>query len=208
MMSLTRFMTQERAGRIPHVPHWDLSPKGPFRRPIAMLSGQPQLEQCQTPLITLACCPSANSFSFASLSLSLAFFAIALASGGGGATTGAGGSFSSSDEGNMVTDSIAVVGIGSLARARGRRISGGYSGALNSHFGFFSLFSDNVVCGTDCGGGNCSGMMAVPFSDATMLAIVTEAAAAAARLDVGALAAAARASVAGSSSGKPIAGVR
>lgn len=172
-----------------------------------MLSGQPQLEQCQTPFITLACCPSANSFSFASLSLSLVFFKIVLASGGAGVTIEAGGSVSSSDEGNMGADSTAVVGVGAVTRARGQRISEGYSGALNNPFGFFSLPSD-VTCGVNCWGGNCSGIIDVPFSDATMLAIVSEAAAAAARLDVGALAAAARASVAGSSSGKPIAGVR
>lgn len=52
------------------------------------------------------------------------------------------------------------------------------------------------------------GMNAVPFSDATIFAIVTEAAAAAARLDIGALAAAASANVAASNSGNPIAGVR
>jgi len=51
------------------------------------------------------------------------------------------------------------------------------------------------------------GMNAVPFSEATMFAIVKEAAAAAALLDTGAVAAAAKASVAASSSGNPIAGV-
>jgi hypothetical protein len=47
-----------------------------------------------------------------------------------------------------------------------------------------------------------------PFSLATIFAIVKEAAAAAALRDVGALTAAAAASVAGSNSGNPIAGVR
>ena len=34
---------------LPHVPHCDLSPSGPFLLPIAMLSGHPQFEQCHTP---------------------------------------------------------------------------------------------------------------------------------------------------------------
>lgn len=36
---------------LPHVPHCDLSPNGPFLRPTAILSGQPQFEQCHTPSI-------------------------------------------------------------------------------------------------------------------------------------------------------------
>lgn len=117
------------ANNIPQVPHCDLSPSGPFLRPIAILSGQPQLEQCQTPSIRFACCPSANSFSFASLSSSFALFAVitftALLSDaeappegaddiGGGA---GGGSFSNG--GGRVDTSAAVDVVGAATCARG-----------------------------------------------------------------------------------------
>ena len=71
--------------------------------------------------------------------------------------------------------------------------------------GFSFFAATGVGCETiwvDCG------ICSVPFSDATMFAMVREAAAAAARLEVGALAATAAARVEGSSSGNPIAGVR
>jgi hypothetical protein len=72
---------------------------------------------------------------------------------------------------------------------------------------FFSFTAIGGGCGAIIVEVIC-GKNAVPFSDATIFAMVTEAAAAAARLDIGALAAAASASVAASSSGNPIAGVR
>lgn len=53
-----------------------------------------------------------------------------------------------------------------------------------------------------------NGALSSLFSDATIFAIVSEAAAAAARLETGAFAAACNASVAASNSGNPIAGVR
>lgn len=53
---------------IPQSPNCDLSPNCPFLCLIAMFSGHPQFEQCQTPSIMFACCPSAKSRSFASFS--------------------------------------------------------------------------------------------------------------------------------------------
>jgi hypothetical protein len=106
---------------VPQVPHWDLSPSGPLRRPMAISSGQPQFEQCQTPLMKLGCWPSANSFSFASLSSSLARLAEmtlgSLLSWGGGTGCGAGGSFSKG--GGSFEASAAVDIVGAVTWARG-----------------------------------------------------------------------------------------
>jgi hypothetical protein len=120
---------QQRSNNIPQVPHCDLSPSGPFLRPIAILSGQPQFEQCHTPSIKFACCPSANSFSFASLSSSFALFAVitftALLSdveappdGADDIGGGAGGGSFSNGGGNLAT-SAAVDTVGAATCARG-----------------------------------------------------------------------------------------
>ena len=195
----------------PQAPHCDLSPNGPFLRPIATLSGQPQFEQCHTPLIIFALCPSANSRSFASFSSSLWRFAVigpwfAFDCGAEGvAGTDAGKGASPSMGGWNTELSTTVDGVGEVTFARGLRIELGYDGALNDPrgLGTFDVGSTGAA-----GIGFTGGSMVVPFSDATMFAIVKEAAAAAARRDVGAAAAAAIASVEGSISGNPIAGVR
>jgi hypothetical protein len=83
----------------------------------------------------------------------------------------------------------------------------GYDGALNNPFVFFSFGAEGMAT-EGMAMGNVGVMTAVPFSDATMLAMVSEAAAAAALRDVGAAAACASARTAGSTSGKPMAGVR
>ena len=192
----------------PHVPHCDLSPSGPLRRPTAMLSGQPQFEQCHTPSIMFACCPSAYSFSFASRSSSFARFAVSTTFApcrSAPLLLGAGRSFSSG--GGSVEMSAAVDGVGAFTFARGRSTLGGYGGDLNSPLGF-SFFDGVGATGTIGCTGACGMTTVPPFSDATMFAIVSDAAAAAARRDVGAAAAAASASAAGEISGKPIAGVR
>ena len=83
----------------------------------------------------------------------------------------------------------------------------GYDGALNNPLVFFSFGAEGVAT-VGVAIGIVGVITAVPFSEATMLAIVSEAAAAAALRDVGAAAACASASTAGSTSGKPMAGVR
>ena len=130
------------AGRLPSLLHLsllpsgrDLSPRGPLRLPIAISSGHPQFEQCHTPSIKLACWPSANSFSFASRSRSLASVAnvlILVKLFGAALRVGLGAS--SRTEGTAT-----VEGVGADTWARGLRTVGGYEGALNNPFGFFSL---------------------------------------------------------------------
>ena len=118
---------------------------------------------------------------------------------------GAGGSFSKG--GGSFEASAAVDIVGAETWARGWRTVGGYDGGLNNPFVFFSFGAEGVgIVGVAIG--NVGVMTAVPFSDATILAIVSDAAAAAALRDVGAVAAWANARTAGSTSGKPMAGVR
>jgi hypothetical protein len=116
-------------------------------------------------------------------------------------------SFSAGATAGIKDTSTAVDGVGAVTLALRRNTDGGYAGALNRPFGFFS-FVDVVGFGVVTMGSIVCGITVVPFSDATILAIVSEAAAAAARLEVGALTAAVNAKVAASSSGKPIPGVR
>jgi hypothetical protein len=107
-------------GSVPQVPHCDLSPSGPLRRPMAISSGHPQFEQCQTPLMKFGCWPSANSFSLASLSSSLARLAEmtlgSLLSWGGGTGIGAGGSFSKGGGSFEASAAVDIVGAETWAR--------------------------------------------------------------------------------------------
>jgi hypothetical protein len=164
-----------------------------------MLSGHPQLEQCQIPLIIFRRCPSAR------VSGSLPRFDTdAWAGAGTTVLVGGGGGSFSSGAGSFET-SAAVEGIGARIFARGRNTAASYAGALKKPFTVFSLITSGGGSGT---GGRDDAVMRSPFSDATMFAMVTEAAAAAARRDMGAVAAAAAASVAASGSGNPMEGVR
>ena len=86
---------------------------------------------------------------------------------------------------NDIDASATVDRVGATTCARGRSTVEGYAGGLNSPLGFLSFEAAAVGGGCGAEGSICCGVNEIPFSDATMLAIVNEAAAAAARRDIG-----------------------